>query len=390
MTADAAPATTPRRLRPDRDFLRAVLVDGGEDLKQCMQCATCSAVCQLAGERGPGPRKEMLWAQWGLADRLLGDPDPWLCHQCGDCTVRCPRGARPGDVMAALRRACVVHHATPRALGRWLNRAASLPWLVAGALASLCLAAWIGQVTGLAALALAPGGGRIVIPFWNRLPQGWLGAVFGLLFVLDLAVLARGGRRFWRAMGAHLARERSAVPARGRGAALARAIFQDDFGLCGVDRGRRLPHLLVSYGMVALALTSLWVVTARWNPLLDGLVYPLGFCNPWKLMANLAGLSVALGATLMLVDRWRRPQTAGATRYADGLLLGLLLAIVLTGLGAEALHLLRCDSLRVVAYLFHLVAVFVLLVVAPYSNLAHVWYRTLALLHAERAGRGRR
>ena len=82
-------------------------------------------MCELTDASNPGPRKEMLWAQWGLRDRLMGDVDPWLCHQCGDCTLRCPRGARPGDVMAALRRECVIHYATPRAFGRWRTSAAS-------------------------------------------------------------------------------------------------------------------------------------------------------------------------------------------------------------------------------------------------------------------------
>ena len=33
------------------------------------------------------------------------DPAVWLCHQCNDCTVRCPRDARPGDVLQAVRSA---------------------------------------------------------------------------------------------------------------------------------------------------------------------------------------------------------------------------------------------------------------------------------------------
>src|SRR5512138_2899158 len=135
------PALTRERISPDRTLLAAVLGSGGEDLRKCMQCATCSAVCELADAQHPGPRKEMLWAQWGLRERLMGDPDLWLCHQCNDCTRRCPRGARPGDVMAALRRECVVHYATPRAFGRFVNRPGGLGVLALLAAALLLAAA---------------------------------------------------------------------------------------------------------------------------------------------------------------------------------------------------------------------------------------------------------
>jgi quinone-modifying oxidoreductase subunit QmoC len=146
--------------------------------------------------------------------------------------------------------------------------------------------------------------------------------------------------------------------------------------------------VLVIYGMLALSLTSLWVVTARWNPFLEGLVYPLGFWNPWKLMANLAGLAVTLGIAWMLAERWKRPEMAGATTYSDFALLGSLLLIALTGFATEMLHFLRMEPLRYAAYSVHLIAIGVLLCMLPYSKLAHVVYRTLALVHAERTGRG--
>ena len=88
-------------VKPDRQFLHRILDEGGEELKHCFQCATCSVVCELSNGCAPFPRKEMIWAQWGLKDRLVADPDVWVCHQCNDCSTRCPRGARPGDRAAA-------------------------------------------------------------------------------------------------------------------------------------------------------------------------------------------------------------------------------------------------------------------------------------------------
>jgi quinone-modifying oxidoreductase, subunit QmoC len=393
MSEQAATTSGRERLRPDRELLAALLGSGGEDLRQCMQCATCSAVCELADANNPGPRKEMLWAQWGLRDRLMGDPDIWLCHQCGDCTLRCPRGARPGDVMAALRRECIVHYSTPRAFGRWLGQPHSLFWLALLAVVVFGAAAGLWQRSGVAAVELALDGPRLVFPFWSFLPHWLLGTVFGLVVVFDVLVLVRGARRFWRDMQKRAGGEAGEkLPGLGKSlrGAFRRILWHDDFGLCVANRARRTHHLLVIYGMLALWLVSLWAVTARWNPLLSGLVYPFGFWNPWKVMANLAGLAVGLGATLMLYERWQRPQTAGATRYADSALLGFLLLIVLSGFASELLHFARLEPHRYLAYGIHLVSVFALLLLLPYSKLAHVVYRTLALVHAERSGRGRR
>jgi quinone-modifying oxidoreductase, subunit QmoC len=388
--ASSPVASPPRkeRLRPDRLLLAGVLRSGGEDLRKCMQCATCSGVCEILDAASPGPRKEMLWAQWGLADRLAGDPNPWLCHQCGDCTRRCPRGARPGDVMAALRRESIVHHSWPRAFGRWANGRASWLWILLVAVGVLIGGATLWQSLGAASTELALTGKRAVFPFWTLLPHWLLCSLFGGLVGFDLIVLVRGGRRFWQRLAGVEDGQGDLKRPLGRSlrTALSRILFHDDFAACSASQARRLHHLLVVLGMVALWLSSLWAVTARWNPLLDGLVYPFGFWNPWKLMANLGGILLVLGLSLMLSERWRRPQTAGATRSSDLVLLGLLLAIVLSGFASEYLHWLRMEPLRYFAYVGHLALVFTLLLLLPYTKLAHLVYRTVAMTYAEHKG----
>ena len=118
-------------VEPDVGFIDEIIELGGGDLKKCFQCATCSVACPISPDYKPFPRKEMIAASWGLKDRLVADHDIWLCHNCGDCTTKCPRGAKPGDVLAAIRAYAIGQYATPRALAKAVQDPKWLPILFA-------------------------------------------------------------------------------------------------------------------------------------------------------------------------------------------------------------------------------------------------------------------
>ena len=118
-------------VEPDVGFIKEISKLGGQDVKKCFQCATCSVACPISPDTKPFPRKEMLATSWGLKDRLIGNGDIWLCHNCGDCSTLCPRGAKPGDVLAAVRAYAVSEYAIPKALGKAVNNPGMLPILLA-------------------------------------------------------------------------------------------------------------------------------------------------------------------------------------------------------------------------------------------------------------------
>jgi quinone-modifying oxidoreductase subunit QmoC len=382
----------PYRVKPDRDFLRRILAEGGEDLKNCFQCATCCVVCELSGGQKPFPRKEMIWAQWGLKDRLLADPDVWLCHQCNDCSTHCPRGARPGDVMAALRRESVLHYAVPRFLGRWLNQPKYLPLLML--IPALLL--------GLALLVRAPletalgisnyTGQKIVFSYSSTLPHWLLISFFTFFGVLVLLAVVVGAARFWRAMKAADARAGITAPAQGVAPSIAAALkdilMHNHFTSCTTQGARFISHLCVFYGFIALFVVAIWVITAKFNPLIqDRFVYPFSFWNPWRILANLGGAALVAGCLLMIWERLRGNKHAGAGTFFDWAFLGTLLAVAFTGLAAEALHYARLEPHRHIVYFIHLVFVCTLLLYLPYSKFAHLIYRTTAMAYAQYCGR---
>jgi len=120
----------PQLVEPDLAFIREVRRQGGESFKTCLQCATCSATCPISPDVAPFPRKEMAWAAWGLKDRLVTDPDIWLCYQCNDCSDQCPRGANPGDILSVARNFSLQHYAFPGILGRMVASPKFLPILL--------------------------------------------------------------------------------------------------------------------------------------------------------------------------------------------------------------------------------------------------------------------
>jgi len=380
MQMTATPIPVP--IRPDGEFRARLIASGGEDLKKCFQCATCSVVCNLSEDGTPFPRKEMIWAQWGLQDRLFADADIWLCHQCRDCTSRCPRGARPGDVMAAIRREAILHYSAPRWMGRLAIRPGFVVLLLVLSSLVLCLLACVGGA--LPDLFRTSRPDRIVISYWSQLPQWLLILFFTPVLLLDTVVMVLGVKRFWHNLKASDPEAGITDPTpsfrRSIRSVLRNIVVHENFDRCVAERPRMYSHMLVLFGFLGLFVVDLWVLTARFNPLLSNvLAYPFNFWSPWKILANLAGAAILIGCTLMVRDRMAGTGRAGV--WFDWMFLGLVAIAVLTGFACEVLHYARIDPLRYAAYVVHLATVFVLLALLPYSKFAHMVYRATALVY---------
>lgn len=108
MTEDNTESQEPKIREPARanpDFKYEVLeADGGDTLRVCFQCGTCTAGCIIANLTGKYHPRKLIWmAQLGLEDRILTDEDLWLCSTCYHCTDHCPQGVEVKDVIRVLQ-----------------------------------------------------------------------------------------------------------------------------------------------------------------------------------------------------------------------------------------------------------------------------------------------
>ncbi len=359
-------------LRPDRGFAKAIMRLGGRSLKQCYQCATCSVTCALSSETRPFPRKEMIWAQWGLKEKLLGDSDVWLCHRCSDCTVHCPRGAAPGDVLAAVRDYAIRHYAVPAFMGVAMGRPGLLPvMLVIPAILIVLVVAAFGHLG-------VPEGPVDYAHFFPHLP---LQVFFGGLALLALVAAVISAMRFWNGMTQQVPPNGSRSVASSFAAAVKVILTHAKFRSCTERRGRFISHLLTFYGFGGLFVTTILVVVSAYI----FHYYPLPLLHPFKILGNLSTLALTVGVIMIISDRSSKSsETSTATDWS---FIWILATVAVTGFATQVLRFANVALAAYPVYLLHLVVVFALLIYLPYSRFAHMIYRTVALAYADYSGR---
>jgi quinone-modifying oxidoreductase subunit QmoC len=364
-------------LKPDLQTIKQIIASGGESVKKCFQCATCSVVCNISPDNKPFPRKEMLQAQWGLKDELIKNPDIWLCHQCSDCTAYCPRGAKPGEVLGALRQMCIENYATPPILGRMVGDYKFLPLLLAFPVLLLLAAL---KLTGHLAIPEGP------IVYSKMFPTLLVDFIFVPAFFFAVAVLAKGAMAYWKDIN----QNPWSVKLKGNllsnlGATLVDIIWHNRFRKCDVTYQRSVHHLLLMFGFIFLLLVTTWGFLNEWvlhhEP-------PYFLLSPIKLLAMVGTAALIYGIYNIIKERQANAEKAGAGSYYDWLFIYVVVAVGVTGLGSWVFRLLGIKILAYPTYFLHLTSVFFLFFYAPFSKMAHMVYRTVAMLYARMADRG--
>jgi Heterodisulfide reductase, subunit C len=355
----------PGLLREIRDY-------GGLDANACLNCGSCTIVCDLSTDSAPFPRRQIQYALLGLSDSLHKSLEPWLCHDCRDCSDLCARHAEPGESMATLRRYLAARY-DPTGLTSRIYR--STTWEVAAL-----------SITAIVVLALAYAYHRFVV---GLAPSDLLSTPMGMehmfgritlftraVFLIPLVFIAIGA---WR-MYAFTMRDRR-IPLKVYLAELKTFVIQmvshRQMRVCTVEQreSRWLGHWLLGFAFAAMSVILFfflpWFQTDS--------VYPIFHPQRWLGYA-ITAVMIFVPAQI-LVGRARRSKAFHQfSEHGD---VTLPIVLLLTAISGIAVHIFRYMGLALTchfAYAIHLaIAVPLLVIELPFGKLSHVIYRPLAI-----------
>ncbi len=361
------------KIIPNIEFIKELSKDSNSPLKQCMQCGTCSVICKLSPAEKPFPRKEMIWAGWGLKDKLLSDPDIWLCLQCGDCTTTCPRGVKPGDVLASIRNFSYLHYARPKFLAKLLSKPKYLPVVIAiPVIIILTIIYFAGTLT-------IPEG---IVNYSKFFPHLYLNISFSILLFLMIIGMIKSIKVFRNDLKKNTAfKKHKNSLFKCFTSSIKEILTHEKFNKCRYHKYRYYTHLMVFWGFIILLIVTIFAIIA-----VVFLEYPLSLWNPVKIASNFAAVLLFSGLTVMIYNRIVNKDIAGNSNYTDWVFLISIYLLVISGVFVE---IARFQNWMIAYYLYtlHLILVWFVIIYTPYTKFGHFIYRTIAMTYAKYVGR---
>ncbi len=361
-------------IKPDVELINYIKKEGGENLKKCFQCATCTATCSLSTEENEFPRKQVLAAQWGLKDRLLEDPGPWLCFYCGDCSKRCPRKAYPGETMMAIRRYLTsIYDWT--GLSRLMYR--SVYWelgILAAVAAVMILLFTLPNNFGYGLLSQSGTAALSTVMLQKFAPVGIVDMGDRIMaVVLGLLLLSNAARMFYglnKGEKIPFSYYFTSIPY-----FIIQGITQKRWKDCDSSDSSTnwIRHLFLVSGYALMF--TLVVIFLPWFQVNNSSIH-------WTSYLGYYATAVLLTATVwIIIDRIKkRKEMHRFSHLSDWLFPILLFLAALTGI---TLHIFRVSNLASATYFIYMIHIAIvvpmLIVEVPFGKWAHLLYRPLAL-----------
>jgi quinone-modifying oxidoreductase subunit QmoC len=323
----------------------------------------------------------MLYAQWGLSDKLAADPAVWLCHQCNDCSTRCPRDAKPGDVMQSLRSLTVERLAAPQFMGKLVGKVRSTWWLLIG-LPFLFWVLFIHAVNGFAIPTVQEIGGDMTFAWHDFVPHWMIYVTYVSVTLFVVIAMFTSGARYWKQMGEGAKRSGSfignLIPA------VIDVLTHRKFNKCDAAKPRKLGHLIFMWGFIGAAITTALIIVAMYGL---GTPLPLPIDHWMKWIGNISAALLVLGGLILVINRIRGGDGVGTSTAYDNFFLFVAVMVGFTGIATELARLFIPPETAVWVYVSHLTLILTLFVTFPYSKFAHIVYRTLAMVHERMASK---
>ena len=379
-------------MRIDTSVLHDMKAFGAFDISACVNCGNCTAVCPLSKDSVAFPRRMIRYAQLGQKDDVIASRELWLCYYCAECSDTCPRQAEPGEFMASARRFAIAGF-DPTTIARRLCRSATFTCALLAAVFAALL---------VILLAGSPGGptGRVtsdaLLTFVPYETIHWLGVGVGvvalaltvattvnLLWAISRAPTPGGlGLPARQAQVFPLAAALNAV-----GTTLAEVFGQMRYRDCDTEKPappaplplrRWFVHYSIMMGMIGLALATALDYFFK----TPGSYVPLW--SPVRLLGTVAGAFLVYGATIAVIQRLRKSDKYSShSLLSDWLFLGLLWGIGVTGFVLELADYASLSSWVGVVFLVHIALAMELILLLPFTKLAHIVYRPLAIWFTE-------
>jgi len=365
MAVSTLPISDPSLLAEIRRF-------GKFDTTGCYQCGSCTLSCDLVEGAVSFPRKSIRYALLGLRGPLVASLEPWICHDCGDCSIVCPRQADPRISMSTLRRFLSAQYEWTGIGGRILQ---SKTWYLASLLA-------VGFLTFVAIVAYhlwyVGMGTKDFATTALGLDHMFPIITYYTLTVILLPMLLLLSRVFhiWRLTmtGGGRARVSFSAYASQAWVYAYQSVTHSLLRKCP-QKGRWLGHWLLALGTSTML--AIKVFGLRWFQTDN--IYPL--YNPQRWVGYLAAACILYGIGDILLGRiQKKKEIYKETRFQDLVFPVLIAATAVTGLVAHGLRYLGFGLACHYAYALHVVvATPMLLLEMSFGKWAHMIYRPLAL-----------
>ena len=358
-------------VQSDPTLLEDIRRYGKFDTAACYQCGSCTISCELGTDSANFPRRSIRYALLGLRAPLVGSLEPWICEDCGDCAIACPRQAEPRISMNTLRRFLSAQYERTGLASKILtSRAWHLGSLAfAAALVVLLILGYHLWYVGLALSGMTtPMGLEHMFPIMTYYTLTVM--LFPLLLLLSRV------HRVWRlTMGGE---QRPSIPFSVYVAEAWTFVYQSAtqsmMRKCP-EKGRWLGHWLLALGTAMMLIIKVFAL--RWFQTDN--IYPL--YNPQRWLGYLAAGFILYGVGDILIGRVKaEKEIYKETRLEDLIFPVLLLLTAVSGLAA---NIFRCSGMALCThftYALHvIIATPMLLIEMPFGNWAHMIYRPLAL-----------